>query len=200
MVDFTCKKCGSCCHEYPFASEINFKRIPVFPSELEPLEAHADKHDIDVKFLEDVIVPDMVNQKIIVITYRIILDGENGSCPFYDRKIGCTVDAFKPLACKAYPLAQKRVDAFTRSIEIDPYCCFIEENELKVKNMDENILKEYFKKEFHNSKRLMERNKKIMLKLRMLASRGKIAYPSEVKGEKYDKWLKQWERVYIDML
>ena len=70
---FKCLQCGKCCHEYEFTGDVNVKRIPVFPEELEKLESFAKKNNIWIKFLEDVIFPDNINNKILVITYKIIL-------------------------------------------------------------------------------------------------------------------------------
>ncbi|MHA1683987.1 MAG: YkgJ family cysteine cluster protein [Promethearchaeota archaeon] len=200
MVLFKCLECGTCCHEYPFASEINFKRIPVFPEELEPLESYAKRHSINIKFIEDVIFPDTKYKKIIVITYRIILDGPNCSCPFYSKNAGCNVNQIKPLACKAYPLAQKQEDAYHKSIDIDPYCKFIEKIEGTVKSMTHQDLEEAFPTEFRFSKELMEKNKEIILKIKILQNQEKIVIPSSIKGEDYDGWLKKWERVYLSDL
>ncbi|MFX0100351.1 MAG: YkgJ family cysteine cluster protein [Candidatus Hodarchaeota archaeon] len=200
MKKFDCLQCGKCCHEYEFAGEASVKRIPVFPEELGRLEDYARENNIKIKFIEDVVFPDRINSKILVITYKIILEGETRVCPFFNVNVGCLVNEIKPLACKAYPLAQKKIDAFNESIEIDPYCEFVSRFEDKIKKMESIDLKEFFHCEFLQSQRLMRKNQDIILKIRELTFQGKLDIPDKINTEEFDKYLKTWERVYLDDL
>ncbi|HME51233.1 MAG TPA: YkgJ family cysteine cluster protein [Candidatus Lokiarchaeia archaeon] len=199
-MDFTCIRCGTCCHEYEFADETSLKRIPVFVDELENLEHFATVQDIKIKFLEDVVFPDTKNEKIIVITYKIILEGEERCCPFFSADIGCQVNSFKPLACKAYPIAQKKVDAYHISIDLDPYCKYVENHDAEIRDFSEYEIETSFPAEFRESKRLMEKNQQIILKIKQLTYQGKIIIPETVNPEELDAWLQTWDREYLDDL
>ncbi|MEX2684336.1 MAG: YkgJ family cysteine cluster protein [Candidatus Sigynarchaeota archaeon] len=196
-VEFNCLRCGSCCHEYEFADGMNFKRIPVFPEELDELEVFAKENGILIKFLEDVVFPDIKNKRIIVVTYRIVLEGSEKCCPFFQASRGCLVNEIKPLACKAYPLAQKKIDAYTQEMYIDPYCRFIEGNEIQVKNAAIENIKSLFASELDFSARLMKKNQEIILKLKQLTVEGKILIPEKVSTNDMDIWLRTWDRAYI---
>ncbi len=196
-VKFECLRCGTCCHEYEFADGTNFKRIPVFPEELDELEAFAKENKISIKFLEDVVFPDTKNKRIIVVTYRIVLEGVNKCCPFFKAQDGCIVNKIKPLACKAYPLAQKKIDAYTQEMYLDPYCRFIEGHEEHVRKAASENIKEMFDSELDFSARLMKKNQEIILKIKQLTVEGRILIPDKVPSKNLDSWLRSWDRVYI---
>ena len=113
---YTCWKCGLCCHEIVVNNEGYKKRIPLFPEEADRLIKLAKERAISFKIIEDLVFPDILNKKIIVITWKILLDNPEKSCPFYIPKEGCSIHEIKPLACKAFPLALERIDSF--NIEI----------------------------------------------------------------------------------
>ena len=195
---FHCLKCGNCCHEYNFEDKTgDLKRIPIFVDELSLLEEFALINKIKIKFLEDVIFPDIKNEKILVITYKIVLDGNDKSCPFYNEKLGCLVEDIKPSACKAYPIAQKTKDAFNHQLDIDPYCQFIESNKKKLGNITFNRVKEIFPIEYMDSRNLMNKNKDIILKINHLTNKGLIKIPNTINPEKFNNALKSWEREYL---
>jgi Fe-S-cluster containining protein len=196
-VKFECLRCGSCCHEYEFADGENIKRIPIFPEELDELEAFARSNGIGIKFLEDVVFPDTKNKKIIVVTYKVVLEGADRCCPFFQASTGCRVNKMKPLACKAYPLAQKKVDAYSQELNLDPYCKFIEKHESQFREATSEIIKGMFDPELDFSWRLMEKNQEIILKIKQLTVEGKILIPEMVSPEELDTWLRTWDRVYI---
>nr|MDO8083688.1 YkgJ family cysteine cluster protein [Candidatus Sigynarchaeum springense] len=190
-------RCGSCCHEYEFADGTNFKRIPIFPEELDELEAFAKDKGILIKFLEDVVFPDTKNKRIIVVTYRIVLEGLDKCCPFFQVSVGCMVNKIKPLACKAYPLAQKKIDAYTQEMYLDPYCRFIECNESRVRKAATENIKTLFGSELDFSTRLMKKNQEIILKIKQLTVEGKILIPDKVSTSDLDVWFRTWDRAYI---
>ncbi|MHA1369766.1 MAG: YkgJ family cysteine cluster protein [Promethearchaeota archaeon] len=198
-MEFKCLKCGTCCHEYDFAGDENLKRIPVFLDEIENLEKFAAKNNIKIQFIEDVVFPDEINKKILVITYKIILNGPNKSCPFYSVREGCRVNNIKPLACKAFPLAQKLIDAYHYRVDIDPYCSFIQKYKNNIKWNEESI-KTTFPKEYEFSKELMEKNQSLILKIRELTASGKISIPKKINVDSLNARLKNWDREYIEYL
>lgn len=194
---FECLRCGSCCHEYEFADGANIKRIPIFPEELDELEAFAREKSIKIKFLEDVVFPETKHKKIIVVTYKVVLEGVEKCCPFFQESTGCMVNRIKPLACKAYPLAQKKVDAYSQELNIDPYCRFIEKHEAQCRQANIEVIKNMFDSELDFSGRLMKKNQEIILKIKQLTVEGKILIPDTVSLEELDTWLRTWDRVYI---
>jgi Fe-S-cluster containining protein len=186
--------CGTCCHEVPGDY---VKRIPIYPEEADKLIEIAKEYDIKFKIIEDLVFPDIKNEKILILTYRIRLDNENQGCPFYNDQIGCTVHDSKPLACQAYPLALKRVDAFNFEISIDPLCNFVIENYNKLENLDLSQLKEVFKEEYPKADRFYRKNKKLMLKIRKLEATKNILIPREISLDEFNTYLRNWERKEI---
>ncbi|KKK42577.1 hypothetical protein LCGC14_0385580 [marine sediment metagenome] len=186
--------CGTCCHKIP---EDLLKRIPLYPDEADKLIELAESRKIDFKIIEDLVFPDLKNEKILVLTYRIKLDNESNCCPFYDKKNGCTIQYDKPMACRAYPLALKRKDAFNFSISIDPYCNFVANNykELEVVNLE--ILKKVFNEEYSKAEDYYRKNKKLMYKIRKLEVTKKIDIPRNISLDKFDSYLKNWDRMEI---
>ena len=194
ILKYICQKCGTCCHEIPGDS---VKRIPLYTDEANRLIDIAKKRDVDFKIIEDLVFPDIKNKKILVITYRIRLDNENKCCSFYDKNIGCTIHDVKPLACQAYPLALKQIDAFNFKIDIDPLCHFVITTYNKLKNADLDSIKEVFYDEYPKAMKHLKKNKKIMLKIRKLEYSKKIKISREITLEDFNKYLNEWERVEI---
>ncbi len=199
MVDlkYRCMKCGTCCYEIPEKSEDYpiYKRIPLYPEEVDRLVEIAKKRGVLFQVIEDLVFPDKLNQKILVVTYRIKLDNENHNCPFYQPEKGCTVQEVKPLACQSYPLALKQVDAFNFTIDIDPLCNFVINNYEELKKGDLNLIKKVFDVEYPHAQRHLEKNKKIILKLRKLEFSKKIDIFRKITLEEFNKYLKEWDRV-----
>jgi len=188
---YNCQKCGTCCHEIP--GEYS-KRIPLYPDEADKLIEIAKNRGVAFRIIEDLVFPDLKNKKILVITYKIQLDNENKCCPFYDNNFGCTVHEVKPLACQAYPLALKHIDAFNFKIDIDPLCQFVVTNYDKLKNTDLESIKKIFYDEYPKAMNHLKKNKKIMLKLRELEYFKKIEICREITLEDFNEYLREWER------
>jgi len=186
--------CGTCCHEVPGDY---VKRIPIYPDEADILIEIAKERYIEFKVIEDLVFPDIKNEKILILTYRIRLDNEYQGCPFYNDKNGCTVHDSKPLACQAYPLALKRVDAFNFEISIDPLCNFVIENYNELENLELLKLKEIFKDEYPKAEKFYRKNKKLMFKIRKLEAIKKIVIPSKISLEEFNTYLRNWEREEI---
>ncbi|MFX0105021.1 MAG: YkgJ family cysteine cluster protein [Candidatus Hodarchaeota archaeon] len=188
---YKCKMCGTCCHEVPGDYT---KRIPLYPDEVDNLIKIAKERDIGFKVIEDLVFPDIKNKKILILTYRIRLDNETQGCPFYNKTNGCTVHDQKPLACQAYPLSLKRVDAFNFEISIDPLCNFVIQNYNELENLNLEKLREIFKEEYPKAENFYRKNKKLIFKIRKLEVKNKIEIPRQVSLEEFNEYLKKWDR------
>ncbi|MHA1871649.1 MAG: YkgJ family cysteine cluster protein [Promethearchaeota archaeon] len=198
---FECLRCGLCCHEVPNAEEEKaYKRIPLYPEEADRLEKLAKKLNIELHIIEDIVFPDIKNQKIAVLTYRILLDNKEHVCPFYDTKKGCLIQDQKPLACFAYPLAIKTIDAFHMEIQIDPLCSFTEKYYDNLSGLNAEEIKKVYSTEWERAKNMLKRNKRAILHLMALEKEGKIKIPKSITKEDYNKYLKDWDRVILNSL
>jgi len=187
-------KCGTCCHEIEGEYK---KRIPLYPEEVDKLIIKAEERSIPMRVIEDLVFPDVLNKKILVITYKFDLDNDSKSCPFYYNDIGCAVHEIKPLACQTYPLALKQIDAFNFQISIDPLCNFVLKYYDHLKNADLDLLKSIFYKEYPKAIAHLNKNKKIMLKIKKLEFKNKIKIAEQISIEDFNKYLKEWEREEI---
>ena len=194
---YSCLKCGTCCFDLSFSNTDYVKRIPLYPDEADKLIEIAKKRGVAFKIIEDLVFPDILNKKILVVTYKIRLDNENRGCPFYDSKNGCTVHEMKPLACKAYPLALKQVDAFNFQISVDPLCNYVDGNYELLKKADFARIKEIFKNEYPNAQEHLKKNKKLMLKIKKLEFENKIKISREILLKDFNEYLKEWDREEI---
>ncbi len=195
-LNYTCLKCGKCCFNLSFSNADYIKRIPLYPEEVDKLIEIAKKRQIPLKVKEDLVFPDILNKKILVLTYRFILD-ENAYCIFYDPKIGCTIHEMKPFACQAFPLALKRIDAFNLEIMIDSTCNWVEENHNNLKNIDYNKTKIIFSESFKKAEAFLTKNKKLQLHIRRMEAENKIKIARQISSEDFNKALKNWKREEI---
>ncbi|MFW9781901.1 MAG: YkgJ family cysteine cluster protein [Candidatus Heimdallarchaeota archaeon] len=193
-LEYKCWMCGTCCHEVPGDY---VKRIPLYPDEADVLIEIAKQRQVDFLIVEDLVFPDTKNERILVLTYRIRLDNVTKGCPFYYKTEGCTVQDVKPLACQAYPLALKQIDAFNFEISIDPLCNFVIENYNKLENVNMESLQQIFKEEYPKAERFYQKNKKLMFKIRKLEVTNEISIPREISLEDFNSYLKTWERFEI---
>ncbi|MFX1365119.1 MAG: YkgJ family cysteine cluster protein [Promethearchaeota archaeon] len=196
---YICKMCGTCCHQVENNEYGYVKRIPIYPEEADRLIEIAKERGIEFKIIEDLVFPDIKNKKILIITYRIRLDNENQGCPFYNSSFGCTVHDNKPLACQAYPLALKRIDAFNFEISIDPLCNFVIHHYDKLKKIEIDQLKEIFKEEYPKAENFFRKNKRLIFKIRKLETLKKINIPHQISLEEFNKYLKDWDRENISV-
>lgn len=160
------------------------------------MEEIAKERSIPLKMIEDLVFPDIKNEKILVLTWRIILE-PNGVCPFYSSDNGCTINDQKPLACRAYPLAIKRVDAFSMRIDIDPLCTFTELNRTKLERIDYENLKAIYPDEFLWATKMLNRNRRAIMQIRQLTFKKEIEIPRLIDPKEYDRMLRDWERVIL---
>jgi len=194
---YRCLKCGTCCFiNLSFPNGDYIKRIPLYPVEVDRLIEIAKKKQIYLMVKEDLVFPDILNKKILVLTYRFILN-ENGHCVFYDPKIGCTIHEIKPFACQAYPLALKRIDAFNLEITIDSTCNWVEEHHNELKNIDYNKIKIIFSEGIKNAEAFLAKNKKLQLLIRRMEAENKIKIARQISLEDFNIALKNWKREEI---
>ncbi len=190
-IRYKCKKCGTCCHE---VSGEYMKRIPIYPDEVDKLITIAMEQGIEFKIIEDLIFPDLKNKEILILTYRIRLDNENQACPFYKDIEGCTIQEIKPLACQAYPLGLKQVDAFNFEISIDPLCNFVLQYYYDLKSLNLEKIKENFKEEYPKAEKFYKKNKKLIFKIRKLEAMKKIIIPRQISLDEFNNYLRNWKR------
>jgi Fe-S-cluster containining protein len=191
---FKCLKCGRCCHEIPESEEKAYKRIPLFPEEADKMEGLAKERNIELHLIEDLVFPDIKNKKIIVLTWRILLDDHGGCCPFYSKTQGCIIHENKPLACQAYPLAVKTEDAFNMRIDIDPLCEFTVNHYDNLKSILFDKFLQIYQIEFDLAKKLLKRNKLAIMNLLGKEKIGEIEIPRKIAPEDYNIFLNEWER------
>lgn len=189
---YECMKCGICCFE--ILNSPGLKRIPLYPEEVNNLIKQAKTLNIKFKVMEDLVFPDILNQNILVLTYRIILDNELKCCPFYKKHLGCLIHENKPLSCLAYPLSLKRVDAFNFEISIDSLCKFVMIHYEDFENINSEKLKKIFNKEYHKAEKFYKKNKKLQFEIRKLEAENKIMIPKEINIDDYNRYLTEWER------
>ncbi len=192
-LSYACLKCGKCCFNLSSTNPDYIKRIPIYPEEVDKLIEIAKKRQIPLKVKEDLVFPDILNKKILVLTYRFILD-ENGHCIFYDPKLGCTIHEIKPFACQAYPLAIKRIDAFNLEIIIDSTCNWVEENHKKLKDLGYNKIRIIFSENFKKAEAFLTKKKKLQLHIRRMEAENKIKIARQISSEDFNKALKNWKR------
>lgn len=194
-IKYNCLKCGICCYE--IMESPGLKRIPLYPEEVNNLIEVAKARKIDFKVLEDLVFPDILNEKILVLTYRILLNNQDSRCPFYNQNIGCTVHDVKPLACQAYPLSLKQIDAFNFQITIDTLCKWINSNYNSLDKVNLEDLKKIFDEEYPKAERFFKKNKKLILKIRELEAENKIKITRQITLEDFNKALREWNREEI---
>ena len=125
-----------CCFEVE--GETGSKRIPLYPEEVDKLIEIAEQRGVGLHVIEDLVFPDILNNKLLVVTYKIKFNNQEKCCPFYNNGIGCSIHEVKPFACQAYPLSLKNIDAFNFQISIDPLCKFVSSSyeRLKIVNLE----------------------------------------------------------------
>jgi len=187
--------CGRCCHEVPFVEdECSYKRIPLYPEEADRLETFAEQMGIELHLVEDLVFPDELNQQIIVVTWRIMLDNDDKVCPFHDPTQGCLIHDAKPRACQSYPLALQIEDAFNTKIEIDPLCEFTIQNRDRLEKATAKEIEEIYESEFPHVRNQSNRNKRIQFKLKGMEQTGEARIPREISAKDYDECLQNWSR------
>jgi Fe-S-cluster containining protein len=194
---YNCWKCGLCCHEIENSDNGSKKRIPLFPDEADRLMKLAEEKNITFKIIEDLVFPDILNKKIIILTWKVLMDNPEKCCPFYVPNKGCSIHKEKPLACKAFPLALERIDSFNIELSVDLLCKFVSSKYEQLKRADMDKLKEIFESEYPHVEELHKKNKKLILKIRKLEYENKIKIAREITLTDLNKALNEWERIEI---
>jgi Fe-S-cluster containining protein len=191
---YKCEQCGLCC--YDVEGSYN-KRIPLYIEEVDRLVEIAKKCNISFQVIEDLVFPDIKNKKILVLTYRILLNNSKKRCPFYEEDIGCSIHDSKPISCQAYPLSIKQEDAFHFNISIDPSCTFINKHYDSIKNRNKQEIENIFKQEYQNAEKHLRKNKSLILKIKDLEYGGKIKIARKISINEFEHYLKKWDREEI---
>lgn len=202
---FSCIKCGKCCvfsqnlQENAENKDDEFieKKIPVYPEEADILEILAKDNDIQLSLLEDNVLPDTLNQRIVVTRYQILLDEDNNyRCPFSKNNL-CTIYDNRPLVCRAYPVSSKEIEGFNREIFIDPKCSGIDNIRDSLENLIIEDIKQIFPLEYRAAVKIFNREKQIMLKLRELVEDEEIFLNEGIRMDEFDEALKNWDRTIL---
>ncbi|MFX0098210.1 MAG: YkgJ family cysteine cluster protein [Candidatus Hodarchaeota archaeon] len=192
--------CLNCCT----LEEGEDKKILVFPEEVSRLEGLAVELGKD-KFavIEDLVFPNVKDSTVVVATYKLYFIHDT-TCAFLDKnEKRCTIHDSKPLACKAYPIAIKTVDATSKEYFLDTGCQFIEDHlefyesikELSEIAEVEAFLNENFPFELEAAKKLLDRLNWISLRLRQLEYLSEIEMPENgFSKEDWENALEKWER------
>lgn len=194
ILKYSCMKCGTCCSVPREVQEQHIKRIPLYPEETDRLIDIAKVKGVEFEVIEDLVFPDALNQKILVLTYRIRLDNPEKRCPFYRPEEGCLVQDFKPMACQAYPLALRQEDAFNFQISVDPSCCYVINNYDDLKNANLETLKDIFLDEYPKAEKFYKKNKKLQLEIKKLEYSKEIEILRELSLDDFNRYLKEWKR------
>ena len=192
---YKCMKCGTCCFE--IEGQPGSKRIPLYPEEVDVLIEIAKERGVEFNVIEDLVFPDVLNQKLLVVTYKIRLNNPKTCCPFYSLKKGCTIHQIKPFACQAYPLSLIQLDAFNFQISIDSSCPYVIKYHEILNNCGLDEIKEIFKDEYPKAERFYRKNKKIMLKIHRLEYKKKIKIPRNISIKEFNNALEKWDRVEL---
>jgi Fe-S-cluster containining protein len=196
---FRCLNCGRCCHEVQGPKDDpTYKRIPLYPEEADRLERLAKERNIPLRMIEDLVFPDEKNKKILIVTYRILLDNEEKVCPFHKDGVGCTIHDQKPLACQAYPLSLSTEDAFNMKITIDPLCEFTVQNREIIEKINYEQLKNIYDIELLLAKNHLARNKQLLFNLNIREREGSIHIPRKIDNNDFDRYLKEWDRENLE--
>lgn len=192
--------CVSCCS----SGEGDDKKILVFPEEVALLEGLAvDLGREKFAVIEDLVFPNVKGQTVLVATYKLYFIHDS-TCAFLDKSEGkCTIHDSKPLACKAYPIAIKTIDAISKEYFLDTGCQAIQ-NHLDfyatVKEFSdvpavEAFLCEHFPAELEAAKRMRDRMGWISLRLRQREYLGDLQMPEDdFSVVDFEEALENWKR------
>lgn len=196
--EYKCLRCGRCCHNTK--SEGYERYIPIYLDEIPRLRNLAEKKNLKLHLEPDLLYPDALNKKLIVVTYIFKF---KHVCVFYKENFGCTIYKDRPITCTAYPVSIWR-EQFNYQMNIETECQFIEKNRdlISTKNYEE--LKNYFPKEYIQAKKLMIKGKELIYRLIELEKQKKIdvGYLSGnldflYDMEKAEVEYKNWEKIGI---
>ncbi|MHA1144467.1 MAG: YkgJ family cysteine cluster protein [Candidatus Helarchaeota archaeon] len=156
---FTCQRCGNCCR-HPNTKDASQRYIPIYLDEIEALQDIARERDVALDLKEDVMYPDYLNKRLIIISYALKF---SDCCPFYDKNMkGCTIYENRPLTCRAYPVSIWREDGFRTLMHLEMECKHVQANSENLHSKSFEFLETYFQPEFKNAKQLMIKGKNIL--------------------------------------
>jgi len=203
MSKFECLKCGFCCtHADRDFSERRY--IPIFYDEIRHLNELAEKLDVQIEIIADLMYPDSLNKVYIITSYALTFPD---TCGFFDKNKGCLIYEDRPLTCKSYPLSLWREDALRKMLKVETSCKFVEKNIDLTLNKDFNELKEFFPDEYGFARKILIKGKEILTKIVQLEKDEKInlGYLDGSINIVYDYSLANqehpdWERIEINLI
>ena len=170
MSKFKCLACGFCCTHAD--KDFSARRyIPIFYNEINHLNELAEKLDVYIEIIPDLMYPDSLNNVYIVTTYSLTFPD---ICGFFDKKIGCLIYEDRPLTCKSYPLSLFREDGLRKMLKVETSCKFVGKNIDLTLNKDFNELKEFFPYEYEIALQILIKGKEILTKIVQLEKEKKI--------------------------
>ncbi|MHA1380351.1 MAG: YkgJ family cysteine cluster protein [Candidatus Helarchaeota archaeon] len=168
MKGFNCLRCGFCC--YNILKDGYERYIPIYLDEIEKFRKIAKNRNINLKLEPDLLYPDILNKKLIIVTYVFKFEH---ICAFYKENIGCTIYEERPITCKAYPVAVWREDInYTMKVNTD--CKFVEKNIDIISPKNYSELEMFFPNEYIQAKKLMIKGKEVIYRIIELEKQKKI--------------------------
>lgn len=158
---FECLLCGKCCH-HPTSDYSEKRYIPIYLDEIVGLVTLAEERGVVLKLEEDVMFPDFLNKRLILISCALKFPDV---CPFYDDVKRCTIYEYRPLTCRAYPVSIWREDGFRTLMHIESECAYINSNKEELGTRTFKELKDFFPMEYERAKELMIKGKEILYKI-----------------------------------
>lgn len=174
------------------------RKIIVYPEESDILTVLAKAKNIEVSFLEEDILPDMKNKKIIVPRYSIKPDEKN-ICPFLKNN-QCSIYDQRPLSCRAYPIIIYGLESNNFSMDIDFSCQSLKDYSRLGKvfnNIDLNGIKKLFPIEFRAINQIFNREKQIFQTIRKMIDVNEIELQKEFSLQEFKIANEEWERNII---
>ncbi len=198
MFFFKCFKCGKCCHNVK--SEGYERYIPVYLDEISKLENLALKNKVKNNLEPDLLYPDILNKRLIVVTYVLKF---KDVCAFYNEKLGCTIYNDRPITCKSYPVSIWK-EHINYMMKVNTDCKFVEKNIGLISPKNYSELETFFPKEYKQAKKLMIKGKEILYRIIELEQQkkidvgylsGKLDFFYDV--EKAEVEYKNWEKINL---
>ncbi|MHA1651269.1 MAG: YkgJ family cysteine cluster protein [Candidatus Helarchaeota archaeon] len=188
---FQCLRCGKCCNPNQVNGETAYF-IPIYLNEVERIENLAKQKALKITLEPDIMYHDELNDRLIVVTYALRID--KGGCPFYKSK--CIIYDQRPITCKAYPLSIYMYQD-TTCVALKSECTFVQQNRLKLKNLDYYELNDVFCDEFPFSREIQIMGHAITDQILALEAEKKVRIPIKIPVEVTEE-IKQMEKIRLD--
>lgn len=178
--------------------ELNIRKIIVYPEESDILTVVAKAKNVEVTFIEEDILPDIKNKKMIVPRYSI-KPNEKDFCPFLKNN-QCSIYDQRPLSCRAYPILIYGLESYNFSLDIDFSCQSLKAyNRLgkNFENIDMEGIKKLFPIEFRAINQIFNREKQVLQIIKKIIDDNKTDFQEEFSLEDFKVANEKWERYII---